>query len=134
MTHKLEITDASGSPVLALTRPAKISKSTIVVHRPDGAEVGRIVQENMVGKIRFGLEADGKPVGAIQGENWHAWNFAIKDETEEHKTWEGLARTTTSDHYVVQFHEQLMNPLLSLVVASALSVDTALKQDKRGSN
>jgi len=141
MTHSLEITDTSGTVQLTLTRPAKVFKSTILVKRPDGAEVGRIVQENMIGKIRFGLEAEGKRIGSIQGENWRAWNFAIKDDTDTEvaritKTWEGLARTmfTTADHYVVQFHKQLMNPLLSLVVASALSVDTALKQDKRGFN
>jgi uncharacterized protein YxjI len=139
MTHKLEIADASGAVQLSLTRPAKIFKSTVVVQRPDGSEVGRIVQENMIGKIRFGLEAGGRRVGAIQGENWRAWNFAIKDETDAEvaritKTWEGLARTlfTTADHYVVQFHRQLEDPLRSLVVASALSMDTALKQDARG--
>jgi Scramblase len=93
----------------------------------------------MVGKIRFGLESGGRRVGAIQGENWRAWNFAIKDQSDAEvaritKTWEGLARTmfTTADHYVVQFHKQLGEPLRTLVVASALSVDTALKQDKRG--
>jgi hypothetical protein len=32
--------------------------------------MGRIVQENMVGKIRFGIEADGKRLGGIQGANW----------------------------------------------------------------
>ena len=39
------------------------------------------------------------------------------------KTWEGLARTafTTADHYVVQIHKELQDPLRSLVVASALS-------------
>jgi uncharacterized protein YxjI len=141
MTHKLEIVDASGTPALTLTRPAKVFKSTVVVGRPDGTEVGRIVQENMVGKIRFGLESGGRRVGGIQGENWRAWNFAIKDESDTEvaritKTWEGLARTlfTTADHYVVQFHKQLEDPLRTLVVASALSVDTALKQDKRGFN
>ena len=141
MTHKLEIADASGTAVLTLTRPAKVFKSTIVVGRPDGSEVGRIVQENMVGKIRFGLEAGGRRVGGIQGENWRAWNFAIKDENDAEvaritKTWEGFARTlfTTADHYVVQLHKQLEDPLRTLVVASALSVDTALKQDKRGFN
>lgn len=141
MTHTLEVTDASGATQLTLTRPRKVFKSTIVVQRPDGSEVGRIVQENMVGKIRFGMEADGKRVGGIQGENWRAWNFAIKDEADNEigritKTWEGLARTvfTTADHYVVQIHKELPEPLRSLVVASALCVDTALKQDKRGFN
>jgi hypothetical protein len=41
---------------------------------------------------------------------------------------------TTADHYVLQLHKKLEDPLLSLVVASALCVDTALKQDKRGFN
>jgi hypothetical protein len=50
------------------------------------------------------------------------------------KTFEGIAKTmfTTADNYVVQIHRQLPQPLNSLVVASALSVDTALKQDSRG--
>ncbi|SBW29090.1 hypothetical protein FDG2_6423 [Candidatus Protofrankia californiensis] len=50
------------------------------------------------------------------------------------KTWEGLARTlfTTADNYVVQIHRPLTDPLRSLVVASALTIDTALKQDSRG--
>jgi uncharacterized protein YxjI len=141
MTHTLEVTDASGAVQLTLTRPRKVFKSTIVVQRPDGSEVGRIVQENMVGKIRFGMEADGKRLGGIQGENWRAWNFGIMDDAGTEvgritKTWEGLARTvfTTADHYVVQIHKELPEPLRSLVVASALCVDTALKQDKRGFN
>jgi hypothetical protein len=33
---------------------------------------------------------------------------------------------------VVQIHEPLPQPLHSLVIASALGVDTALKQDSRG--
>ena len=141
MTHKLEITDAAGATQLTLTRPAKVFKSTIVVSGPDGSEIGKIVQENMVGKIRFGIEAGGRRIGGIQGENWRAWNFAITDESGTEvgritKTWEGLARTvfTTADHYVVQIHKELPEPLRSLVVASALCVDTALKQDKRGFN
>jgi hypothetical protein len=39
---------------------------------------------------------------------------------------------TTADNYVVQIHEQVPQPLHSLVVASALGIDTALKQDSRG--
>ena len=50
------------------------------------------------------------------------------------KTFEGVAKTlfTTADNYVVQIHTRLPQPLNALVVASALSVDTALKQDNRG--
>ena len=52
------------------------------------------------------------------------------------KTWEGLAKTlfTTADNYVVHVHYRLPEPLASMVIASALTVDTALKQDDRGFN
>jgi hypothetical protein len=39
---------------------------------------------------------------------------------------------TTADNYVLQIHADLPEPLRSLVVASAVSVDLALKQDSRG--
>ena len=139
LTHRMEITDRSGTVVLRITRPAKIFKSTVVVEDGNGTELGRVVQKNMIGKINFGLESGGQQLGAIKAENWRAWNFRIEDATGTEvaritKTWEGLAKTmfTTADNYVVQIHRRLPQPLLSLVVASALSVDTALKQDDRG--
>ncbi|MFI9803403.1 phospholipid scramblase-related protein [Streptomyces sp. NPDC052301] len=141
LTHKLEIRDAYGQPQLLLTRPAKIFKSRVIVTRPDGSPVGEIVQQNMIGKINFAMNVNGQQVGAIKAENWRAWNFAIVDHADNEvaritKTWEGLAKTlfTSADNYVLQIHYQLPEPLLSLVVATALTVDTALKQDSRGWN
>jgi uncharacterized protein YxjI len=139
LTHKLEVRDQRGAVVLHLLRPAKLLKSRVVVSLPDGQEVGTLRQENAIGKIRFAIEAGGERIGSINAENWRAWNFSIKDHTETEvaritKTWEGLAKTmfTTADNYVVQIHRRLEDPLRMLVVASALTVDTALKQDKRG--
>ncbi|MFH8607215.1 phospholipid scramblase-related protein [Streptomyces sp. NPDC018029] len=139
MTHKLEIRDAYGQPQMMLTRPRKFMKSRVIVERPDGQQVGEIVQQNMIGKINFAMMVNGQQVGAIKAENWRAWNFSIVDHADNEvaritKTWEGLAKTmfTTADNYVLQIHYQLPDPLLSLVVATALTVDTALKQDARG--
>ncbi len=139
LTHKLEIRDMAGRVLLRLTRPAKIVKSTIIVSDANDVEFGRIVQQNAVGKIRFSLESAGVSYGEIKAENWRAWNFRIEDHAGVEiaritKTFEGLARTvfTTADNYVVQIHTQLPQPLNALVVAAALSVDTALKQDSRG--
>jgi hypothetical protein len=136
---RLEVRDGYGQPQLLLTRPAKLIKSKVTVQRPDGRPLGEIVQQNAIGKINFSIEADGQKIGAIKAENWRAWNFAIVDHTESEvaritKTWEGLAKTmfTTADNYVLQIHRQLPDPLLSMIVASALTVDTALKQDARG--
>jgi len=139
MTHRLEVRDAGGQVQLLLTRPRKVFKSTVIVENGAGREIGRIVQDNMIGKIHFALEAGGHTLGAIRAENWRAWNFRIEDAAGTEiaritKTWEGLAKTlfTTADNYVVQLNGSIPQPLLSLVVASALSVDTALKQDSRG--
>lgn len=139
LTHKFQVVDSNGQVVLALTRPAKFFKSRLIVEDGRGQEIGQIVQQNMIGKIRFGLESGGQQIGTLNGENWRAWNFNIQDHTGREvaritKTWEGMAKTlfTTADNYVVKIHEGLPQPLHSLVVASALGIDTALKQDSRG--
>ena len=141
MTHKFQVLDANGQVVLALTRPRKFMKSRLIVEGGNGQELGQIVQQNVIGKIRFSLEVGGQPIGSLNGENWRAWNFNIQDASGREvarvtKTWEGLAKTmfTQADNYVVQVHEPLPQPLHSLVVASALGIDTALKQDARGLN
>ena len=141
LTHKFQVVDVQGNVLLALTRPAKLVKSRVQISDGQGRPVGEVVQQNAIGKIRFGLEAGGQQLGTINAENWRAWNFSIQDHTGTEvaritKTWEGLATTlfTTADNFVVQIHRQLEEPLHSMVVASALCVDVALKQDNRGFN
>ncbi len=139
MTHKLEVTDTAGQVVMMITRPRKVIKSTVIVENAQGAEIGKIVQQKAIGKINFGLEANGQSLGAIKAENWRAWNFRIEDASGTEvarisKTFEGFAKTmfTTADNYVVQIHQRMAEPLNTLIVASALCIDTALKQDSRG--
>ncbi len=139
MTHRLEVADAAGTVLLRLTRPAKVMKSSVIVSDGQGRELGKIIQKNVIGKINFGLEADGRQLGSIKAENWRAWNFRIENVDGSEiaritKTFEGLAKTmfTTADNYVVQITQRAPEPLNSLVIASALSIDTALKQDSRG--
>ena len=144
LTHKLEISDMKGQVVLRLTRPAKVFKSTVIVSDGADREVGRIVQENMIGKINFSLQVGQQQIGAIKGENWRAWDFRIEDASGTEvaritKKFEGFTRFkiaktlfTTADNYVLNIHRPLEQPLISLVVAAALSIDTALKQDARG--
>lgn len=138
LTHRLEVRDVNGQVILQLTRPAKIMKSSVIVQDAQGYEVGRLVQRNVFGKIRFGLEANGQEIGSLNAENWRAWNFSMRDAQGTEvarvtKTWEGLltAMFTTADNYAVNIHYDLPEPLRSLCVAAALTIDTALKQDDR---
>jgi uncharacterized protein YxjI len=141
LTHNLQIVDMTGTVQLTVTRPGKVFKSRFLVGDGAGNEIGQIVQKNVFGKIHFGFEVGGQEVGSLNAENWRAWDFNVQDASGTEvarikKTWEGLAKTmfTTADNYVVRIHRPLEEPLRSLVVASALSVDTALKQDSRGLN
>jgi uncharacterized protein YxjI len=137
LNHRLEIRDAEGRPQLLLSRPAKLLRPRVTVTRPDGTPVGEIAQQEEVEGIDFAIfTPDYQLIGAIRAENRQDWNFSVVDDYDREvaritKTWEGLARTpfTAADHYALQIHHQLPEPLLSLVVAAALTVDTALKQD-----
>ena len=136
MTHKLQITDNSGQVLMQLTRPRKVMKSTVIVEDAAGNEIGKIVQQKAIGKINFNLESNGQTLGSIKGENWRSWNFRIEDAEGNEvarisKTFEGFAKAmfTTADNYVVQIHQRMPEPLNTLIVASALCIDTALKQD-----
>jgi hypothetical protein len=140
LTHRFEVRDTRG-PVLVLTRPARLVRSRVVVQRPDGALIGEVAQVRVLGGTRFDLVADGRRVGAIRAESRRAGDFAITDAAGTEvaritKKWEGLARTlfTTADHCVVLVHVRLVEPLASLVLAAALTVDTVLKQDDGGPN
>ena len=142
MTHTLAVYDPAGMKVLELTRPRKIVKSSLLVKDGVGSEVGSIRQQNVFGKIRFGLiDPAGNEIGQIQAENWRAWNFAIVDATGSEigritKTWEGFAKTlfTSADNYLLEIAPQVKGTLRLLAFASAVGVDTALKQDNRGLN
>jgi uncharacterized protein YxjI len=138
MTHSFEIRDEFEQPVLVLVRPRKFMKSKFQLTRPDGTPVGEIAQKNRIGKIRFSLIAGGKEVATLNGENWRAWDFNVQDPAGKEiarisKQFAGFVAEvfTTADNYVATIAEPLEDPLRSLVVASALCIDTALKQEDR---
>jgi uncharacterized protein YxjI len=138
LTHKLAVYDQQGTKVLELLRPRKIMKSTVQVSDGTGREVGRIVQQNVLGKKRFALEgAGGESLGAINAENWRSWDFAIlgPDDAEVGritKKWAGLLREgfTTADNYILEVSAPVSPELRLLMLASAAGVDIALKQDE----
>lgn len=136
-THRLSMYDSQGTKVVELLRPRKIMKSRVEITDGSGRPVGTIVQKNILGKKRFGLEgASGERLGAINAENWRAWDFAIEDETGAEvgritKKWAGLLREgfTTADNYVLEINGNVSPDLRLMMLGSAAGVDLALKQD-----
>lgn len=140
LTHTLAVYDATDTKVVELTRPRKVFKSKLLIKDGQGRDVGRIVQDNVFGKIRFKLEgSQGQDLGAIKAENWRAWDFAIVDAQDKEvgritKKWEGLMKNvfTTADNYVLEMDPSVQGEFRLLALASAAGIDTALKQDSRG--
>jgi uncharacterized protein YxjI len=138
MTHRLGVYDASGAKVLEMLRPRKIMKSTVQITDGSGREAGRIVQQNVFGKKRFGLEgAGGQALGSINAENWRAWDYSIQDPAGNEvgritKKWAGILKEgfTTADNYVFQVTGPVSPELRLVMLASAAGVDLALKQDE----
>ncbi len=140
LTHRLVVSEADGSKLLEIVRPAKVLKSTLKIQDAAGNDRGSIVQQNVVGKKRFALRGPSdEELGSIDAENWRSWDFAIHDDGGAQvaritKTWAGFLREgfTTADHYVFEVSAPVSEALRFLLVASAAGIDTALKQDDTG--
>lgn len=137
LTHRLSLYDANGRKIVALTRPAKLFKSRLLVDDGDGRRIGEIVQRKVFGKINFDLVGvQGEVLGQIKAENWRAWDFSIVDATNVEvaridKKFVGIAKAvfTNADNYVVDINDDVTGDFRLLVIAAATAVDTALKQD-----
>jgi uncharacterized protein YxjI len=140
LTQRLSLYDAGGAKVLDIVRPAKVFKSRVQILDGAGNERGWIVQDNVVGKKHFLLEGPaGENLGAIDAENWRSWDFVIQDATGREvgritKRWAGILREgfTTADRYLLHVAAEVPEDLRLLMFASAVGIDTALKQDDTG--
>jgi uncharacterized protein YxjI len=139
MTHTLDIVDMSGNLKLRIVKPRALIKPRVIVQNSQGQELGELVIKLRIGKAQIKMLVNGNQVGMIYAENFRAWNFAIHDVNENRiasitKTWEGFTKAmfTTADNYVVQIHQELQDPIHSMVLAGSLAVDLILKQDSSG--
>jgi uncharacterized protein YxjI len=134
-TRRFNVLDAEGRELVSLTRPTVWLKAKMIVRGASGREVGQISRAFSFDYSRFKLEAGGRTVGIIKGENGRQSDFSIQDSKGAEigritRTHAGLVKEylTKADNYVVEIHRPLEEPLRSLVMAAALAVDTALRQ------
>lgn len=134
---KLQLSAPTGQPLLIVDKPFAFFHPKIKVLRPDGTPVGSITSQFKVMGSRFELhDAHGGELGEVSG-NWRGWEFTITDQhgteiAQVSKQFAGLTKEifTTADRYAVQLHHQLPEPLRSLVIASTVTIDLVLHQEK----
>ncbi len=134
-TRRFLVLDQNGNELVSLTRPTVWLKAKMVVRGPSGREVGQIARAIAFDYSRFKLEANGRTIGVIRGENGRQSDFSIQDASGAEvgritRTYAGVLKEvfTKADSYVVEIHRPLEEPLRTLVMAAALAVDTALRQ------
>lgn len=134
-TRRFHVLDAHGNELVSLTRPTVWLKAKMIVRGSSGREIGQIARSLSFDYSRFKLQADGRTVGTIKGENSRQSDFSIQDAAGAEigritRTHAGVVKEllTKADNYVVEIHRPLEEPLRSLVMAAALAVDTALRQ------
>jgi hypothetical protein len=134
----VELVDDSDEVVLTLIRPVGVQKSTVEVRDSEGRDAGRIVQQNLrrhETTYAF-LGPTGRFLGDLQAENWVAWDLRIVDSHARQvatitRDWTGLDLTKFQrpDDYVVRILDSVHEPLRTLVVACALSLEIAVRPD-----
>jgi hypothetical protein len=137
----VELVDDKQAVVLTLIRPVGVTKSWVEVRDNQGRDAGRIVQQSLRrNEMTFAfLGANGRFLGDLQTDNWVAWDLRIMDSHARQvatitRDWKGLDLTKFSspDDYVVRIKDTVHEPLRTLVVACALSLEIVVRPDTRG--
>ena len=137
----VELVDDRQAVVLTLIRPVGVAKSSVEVRDHDGRDAGRIVQQSLRRhETTFAfLAANGQFLGDLQTDNWVAWDLRVVDSHARQvatitRDWSGLdlSRFTRPDDYVVRIDDSVHEPLRTLVVACALSLEIVVKPDSLG--
>jgi hypothetical protein len=138
--YRLEVRNEVGVAVLVLTSAEWVERDHITVARGDGATIGTIsYQERLLRKSDWALEAGGQQVGTIVSH--HRVQHRVLDMQEREVAriaprrpgW--IARTLAREpaSFLVEISLPLPDPLHSLVLAGALTADTALKRHEPSS-
>lgn len=137
----VELVDDKQAVVLTLIRPVGAPKSSVEVRDHEGRDAGRIVQQSLRrSETTYAfLGPTGHFLGDLQAENWVAWDLRIVDSHARQvatitRDWTGLdvVGLQRPDDYVVRITEPVNEPLRTLVVACALSLEVVIKPHAGG--
>ena len=137
----VELVDERQAVVLTLIRPAGVGKGSVEVRDHDGRDAGRIVQQNLRrNETTYAfLGANGHFLGDLQADSWVGWDLRIMDSHARQvatitRDWAGLdlAKFTRPDDYIVRIDASVHEPLRTLMMACALSLEIVVKPDSIG--
>jgi hypothetical protein len=140
-TDSMEFRDPEGRVWASLTH-RKVWKSKISVTAADGSEIGQIAQQNVLGRVKFEITAQGGKVGALRSTGTRLKQFDITDQAGNHAgrliklgnyaRWRPLRDAKAVGRYVLEFSARLPQPLATLAVVAPVAIDLAFNMDQAG--
>ena len=130
----LQVLDGAGAVAFRVHKPW--FRYRVEVTDGEGRPIGFVAKRVRLGKAVFDLlDGNGQPLGQMRAENWRARDFRVEGPSSVEvarvtKQWRGLATEmlTDADSYAVTFPSTTAEPIRSLALAAALSVDMTMKQ------
>ena len=140
-TDRIAFADPSGEPWARLAHK-KTWKSKVTLTDPAGGEIGLLRQENVMGKVRLGLQAGGRDLGTLVSDSTRLLGFTITDTAKNpigrvHKLGAyarpgALGPRRVLGCYVLQLHTRPAQPLHSLAIAAPVAIDLAFSPTQAG--
>lgn len=138
MPFSMHIKNGQGETQASLRRGWTFWMSKIEVLDQNDMVVGYIKQKFKLFKPTFHIFNASELQIATIGGDWKAWNFSIKDASENEigtitKKWNGFMKEafTTADKYVVSIVPEYAEDINKMIiVATAITIDMVLKEKK----
>ncbi|WP_031469673.1 hypothetical protein [Sciscionella sediminilitoris] len=141
-TETMEFRDPQGRPWASLTH-RKVWKSKVSVTGPDGGEIGRFAQKNVLGKVSFAITSHGSITGKLRSTGTRLEQFDLADQSGNalgrfvklggYSRWRPLVRDArTVGRYVLELSARLPQPLATMAVVSPVAIDLAFNMDPAG--
>jgi hypothetical protein len=132
----VELRDDEDALVITLIRPLGGTRTSVGVCDAEGEDAGRIVEQTLAhGETTYSLIGpNGTFLGDLQSDNWAGWDLRVVDSNENQvatisRDSTGLDRSSfrKPDDYVVRIARPLHEPLRTLVIACALSLEIIVR-------
>lgn len=140
-SDRIALVDPSGAPWARLSH-TKVWKSKVTMTDTGGREIGTLQQENVLGKVRLGLETGDQDLGEIVSDNTQLLGFTITDTAKNpigrviklgrYAQPGMLGPRKVLGCYVLALQTRPAQPMHSLVVAAPLAIDLAFSVVQAG--
>ncbi|HVX42285.1 MAG TPA: hypothetical protein VHC49_00270 [Mycobacteriales bacterium] len=140
-TDQMKFFDPDGA-LWAGVSHRKVWKSRITVTGADGAEIGRIQQRNVLGKIRLDVLVSGQKAGRIRSTNTRMHAFDITGDSGQllgrivkignYASWRVGRDAKAAGLYVLDLAAPLPQPLATIIAVAPIGIDLAFSPDQAG--